>query len=120
MQARDMEMVESAWIPYDGDPEWQLRLRSVGGPELDRLRRQCRPVRPIGDDDLDLQKWVRKLVEEVLLDWRGYFDGDDEVPFSKERALLLCKNITFATWLGEAATKVENFVGEAAASDRRA
>jgi len=118
MEFNDIALKENALFPFPGDPDgrFKVRIASKGGPEIDKLRRACRPFKSQFEDELDIGRWNDKLANEVILGWEGLFKGDAEVPFSKKAALELLRNVEFATWVSEKASEAKNFVGEGSAA----
>lgn len=81
--------------------------------------------KPLGrrfDRDLELQEQVliKVMAECVVLGWKGLFDGDKAVKFSKPKSLeLLTESRDFRNLISQIADEATNFQTEEAEADRK-
>lgn len=81
---------EGVWQPIGEGAE--VKVARFGNPKSARLfQRYTRPYRrQIDNGTMDPKKQeeilARVMAESVLLDWRGFHLGDEEVEYSTERA----------------------------------
>jgi len=106
------------WIEMGGDAAF--KIASFDNPSFtDAFRKATKPYQDLGkeipeDDQLEIM--ARAMSNFVVLDWRGVYDGDEELVYSVENCYRLLKELEWIrSKLITEAQKLENF--RAAAKD---
>jgi hypothetical protein len=104
------------WIEFGGDASF--KIASFDNPSFtDAFRKATKPYSDLGkeipeDDQLEIM--ARTMSQFVVLDWKGVFDGDKELPYSAENAYRLIKELEWIrSKLITEAQKLENFRAKA-------
>ena len=118
-----------AWMPFDGLPDFEIKLAYLARPELEKIRKAAtRPVfkKHQKEDELDSDLFMKTYVKACVLDWKGFtleystkllpievpegISLDELVDFSPEEALSLVKNSPeFDKWLNEVIFDLDSF-----------
>lgn len=113
----DQELVDSGvWVDLGADAS--ICIRSLDySPFTDEFRKATKPYMTMGRDvPEDDQKaiMIRLVAKHIITDWKGIFDGDDELPYSVDNALRVLGEIDamFVRVIAEA-RKVANFTQKA-------
>lgn len=110
------------WLDYDGARFLiaSSKSREFKTNSLRKVRSKNQNVLQAAPETFgDIQLEV--MADKVLLDWEGVNDGEQDVPYSKENALMLLKTAPdFAEWVSDESAKVANFRAEGVAADAAA
>jgi hypothetical protein len=118
-----------AWFPFDGLPDFEIKLAYLSRPELERIRKAAtRPVfkKHVKEDELDSDMFMKAYVKACVLDWKGFTIEyatkllpievpadvlpDSLIDFSPDEALSLVKNSPeFDKWLNEVIFDLDSF-----------
>lgn len=100
------------WIDFGGGAS--IKLANFDNPSFtDAFRKATKPYNDLGkkipeDDQLEIM--ARTMSRYIILDWKGIFDGDDELSYSPENAERLLKEIEWIRMrIIEEAKNLENF-----------
>jgi hypothetical protein len=83
------------WIDFGGGASF--KLASLENPIfLEEFRKATKPYTDLGrevpaDEQEDIM--LRLVASHIILDWKGVFDGDDELPYSFDNAHKLVTEI---------------------------
>lgn len=122
---------KSVWVDFEGVPGFSVEVNYIPRTEMTRLIRDCqksemnRKTRQI-EMKLDEDKFIRKLVERAINDWKGLtpkkvnenfvpvqVTAENEnvnVPFDVDSAVTLIKESSvFDDWLNEKIADLDSF-----------
>ena len=112
---------EGVWV--DCGDGLEIRVTRMFNSTFNRAIATYR--KPLGrrfDRDLELQEEVliKVMADCVVLGWKGLFDGDKKVAFSKSKSLeLLKESRDFRNLISQIADEATNFQAEEAEADRK-
>jgi len=100
------------WIPFGGGAE--IKIASFDNPSFtEAFRKATKPYADLGKEipEADqIEIMARTMSQFVVLDWKGVFDGDAELPYSSDNAYRVLKELE---WIRSKiiveAQKLENF-----------
>lgn len=100
------------WIEFGGDAAF--KIAAFDNPSFtEAFRKATKPYNDLGksipeDDQLEIM--CRTMSHHVVLDWRGVFDGDEELVYSPDAAYRLLKELEWIrSKIITEAQKLENF-----------
>lgn len=103
------------WVDFGGGASF--KLASLEHAEfVEAFRKETKPYTDLGREvpEADQEEIMLRLTaRHIVLDWKGVYDGDDELPYSYDNALKL---LTEIKWVRDRilleARKVANFRAE--------
>jgi len=107
---------DGVWIEMGGDAAFLVA--AFDNPSFtDAFRKATKPYNDLGktiSEDDQLEIMARTMSQFIVLDWRGVFDGDDELPYSQDAAYRLLKELEWIrSKLITEAQNLENFKAKA-------
>ena len=102
-------------------PGIAVTVHVLDSAAIDKMRRACRPANAMTADEVQIDAWKRRLVDDVLVDVVGVEDSTGSpLAYTKEVGAKLIRNDKFCRWLVEAATDQESVLGEGLAAAKLA
>ncbi|UXO93746.1 putative pre-tape measure chaperone protein [Pseudanabaena phage Pan1] len=100
------------WIPFGGGAE--MKIASFDSPAFtEAFRKATKPYQDLGrsvPEDDQVQIMTDCMAAHIVLDWKGVYEGDNEVPHSFENVRRVLKELE---WVRDRviaeARKLENF-----------
>lgn len=86
---------QGVWVEFGGGASF--KLANFDNPSFtDAFRKATKPYNDLGkkipeDDQVEIM--ARTMSQFIVLDWKGVFDGDEELPYSAENAYRLLKEL---------------------------
>ena len=86
---------QGVWVEFGGGASF--KLANFDNPSFtDAFRKATKPYNDLGkkipeDDQIEIM--ARTMSQFIVLDWKGVFDGDEELPYSAENAYRLLKEL---------------------------
>ena len=104
------------WIEFGGGAE--IKIAAFDNPSFtDAFRKATKPYNDLGkkiDDDAQLEIMSRTMAQFIVLDWKGIFDGEDEIAYSADAAYRLLKELEWIrSKIITEAQNLENFKAKA-------
>lgn len=112
---------EKMWFKYPHDETFEVELRRMPVPVVDKLKRRCRPANAIDADEVIIERWIEIMAEQFIADWRGLHDEDtgEPIPYNKQNAVkLLTQNMQIMQFVAETSTNIDRFFGNGTVSAR--
>lgn len=100
------------WVDFGASAEF--KIASFGNEDFGvEFRRRTDPWTKMGvevPDDEQETIMVELLAKYIVLDWKGVFEGEDELPYSRENAERLLREVPFVrSRIIEEARRIQNF-----------
>lgn len=95
-----------------GADKIRVTIRTADYARMDKMRRACRPPNAMSEDEMSLEAWKAKILDELLVDVQGLEDENGSVAYTREVGRKMLGNPMFAAWVVEEAQKMENALGE--------
>ena len=107
---------DGVWIEMGGDAAFLLA--AFDNPSFtDAFRKATKPYNDLGkkiSEDDQLEIMARTMSQFIVLNWRGVFDGENELTYSQESAYRLLKELEWIrSKLITEAQSLENFRAKA-------
>lgn len=104
------------WIDFGGGAS--IKIAAFDNPSFaDAFRKATKPYNDLNkeipeDDQIEIMS--RTMSQFIVLDWKGIYDGDEELPYSNENAYRLLKELEWIrSKIITEAQKLDNFRSKA-------
>jgi len=103
---------EGVWIDLGGGAQFKLASFDNAG-FTEAFRKKVKPYQDLGrkvpeEDQVEIM--CQCMADHIVLGWTGVFDGDDELPYSRDAAYRLLKELEWIrNRLIQEARTLENF-----------
>lgn len=112
----DDAVQNGVWIDFGGDAS--MKIAPFDNPSFEEaFRKAGKPYADLGkkpNEDEQEEIMCRTMSQFIVLDWKGVFDGDNELPYSTDAAYRLLKELPrIRAKIITEAQKLENFKAKA-------
>lgn len=104
------------WVDFGGGAS--IKIAAFDNPSFaDAFRKATKPYNDLGKeipDDDQIEIMSRTMSQFIVLDWKGIYDGDDELPYSTDNAYRLLFELEWIrSKIIAEAQKLDNFKSKA-------